>query len=79
VNVGCWHFSDLTFLYRAVCSSGYSGHHDSAGDHPTPACNATKVTLERAGDRCWLGLGPFAEPIIAVNVISFIMSARRRE
>jgi hypothetical protein len=26
----------------------YSGHHDPAGSHPTPACNATMVTLAPA-------------------------------
>jgi hypothetical protein len=40
-----WHLTDVTSRAADVGSSRYSGHHDSVGSHPTPACSATKVTL----------------------------------
>ena len=48
--VHTWHLTDVARRAADVGSSRYSGHHDPAGSHPTPACTATMVTLAPADD-----------------------------
>jgi hypothetical protein len=45
-----WHLTDVTSRAADIGSSKPDRHNDSAGGHPTPACNAIMVTLAPTDD-----------------------------